>query len=523
MPLTHVCEWDPKTGYRRITVEEASAKFSSYTVPVEKSFFVCELCAQKIGLTKARKDTGTRYFYHSRGEQDKTCEDRQQTYDRPIAALNEHVMPIRIKVSGDTFSLQLGFFSPYKDSKQDLTCRKIKIATDFHRTYEYSFDRINSIGITYLDVGNRPSRVYGIEYVQPSIGLKKFWPTKVPGIDPSSGALFDKESGKLLPVGSKAYVGKPYYLMQRGRLCFHRDIDAKEIAHFQVGAFEWWYLYEISSQCFSERSAQFFLQRSIFLSEIPLEFYPIWPVYVTDPYFIYHEHAEMFFYLAGTYADLNSYPVTSEFLVPKSEPTQNGKLVKLFAPNKEQLLSLGTSGALGFSYLLKQALNMNCTAPSITVADYNGNVLEQDRYTKIPKAKGITISASFDGKVLLFQKGKIQEVLPLAGGEIATIDPISLDMEIRIYQGCDCVRTLAFQRENLSRDGENSDKDLVAKLSGCREDLISISHSFGAIAEKLKNYPKTKQWIYKVIRQGTLPRTAYNLLVRHIKTMDRRN
>ena len=96
-------------------------------------------------------------------------------------------------------------------------------------------------------------------------------------------------------------------------------------------------------------------------------------------------------------------------------------------------------------------------------------------------------------------------------------------MEIRIYQGCDCVRTLAFQRENLSRDGEISDQDLVAKLSGCREDLISISHSFGAIAEKLKNYPKTKQWIYKVIRQGTLPRTAYNLLVRHIKTMDRRN
>lgn len=103
MPLTHVCEWDPKTGYRRITVEEASAKFSSYTVPVEKGFFVCELCAQKIGLTKARKDTGTRYFYHSRGEQDKTCEDRQQSYDRPIATLNEHVMPIRIQVSGNTF------------------------------------------------------------------------------------------------------------------------------------------------------------------------------------------------------------------------------------------------------------------------------------------------------------------------------------------------------------------------------------------------------------------------------------
>ncbi|MCI8422290.1 MAG: hypothetical protein HFF50_01985 [Lawsonibacter sp.] len=148
-------------------MEEASAKFSSCTVPVEKGFFVCELCAQKIGLTKARKDAGTQYFYHSRGEQNKTCEDRQQSYERPIAALNEHVMPIRIQLSGNTFFLQLGFFSPYKDSKQVLGCQKIKIATDFHKTYEYLFDRISSTGVTYLNVGNYPSRVYGIEYVQP--------------------------------------------------------------------------------------------------------------------------------------------------------------------------------------------------------------------------------------------------------------------------------------------------------------------------------------------------------------------
>ena len=295
MPLTHVCEWDPKTGYQRITVEEASAKFSSYTVPVEKGLFVCELCAQKIGLTKARKDTGTRYFYHSRGEQDKTCEDRQQSYDRPIATLNEHVMPIRIQVSGNTFILQLGFFLPHKINAQDLRCEKIRIATDSHKPpYEYLFDRISSTGITYLNVGNCPSRGYSIEYVQPSIGLKKLWPAKVPGINPN-GALFDKESGKLLQTGGKAYAGKTYYLMQRGRIGFHSDINTKEIIRVRVRTSEWWYLYEISSQHFSEQAAQFFLQRSIFLSETPLNFYPIWPVYVADPYFIYHEQAEMFF------------------------------------------------------------------------------------------------------------------------------------------------------------------------------------------------------------------------------------
>ena len=522
MPLTHVCEWDSKTGYRRITVEEASAKFSSYTVPVEKGFFVCELCAQKIGLTKARKDTGTRYFYHSRGEQDKTCEDRQQSYDRPIAALNEHVMPIRIQLSGNTFLLQLGFFSPYKDSKQVLSCQKITIATDFHKTYEYSFDRISSTGITYLNVGNYPSRVYGIEYVQPSIGLKKFWPTRIPGINPN-GSLFDKETGKLLQTGGKAYTGKTYYLMQRGSIGIHSDISVKEIIRFEVRTFEWWYLYEIRSQRFSERAARFFLQRSIFLSETPLDFYPIWPACVADPYFIYHDQSEMFFYLAGTYADLKSYPITSEYLAPKSEPIENGKLVKIFAPNREQLFSLGVSGALGFSYLLRQDLNMRGTVPLVTVKDFDENTLEQDFYTSVPKKKGITISALFDGKIILLKNGRVQEELLLAGEGTTTVYPISLGLEIKIYQGCDCVRTIAFQKEALSCDGHIADQELAEKLSACHGPPIPVSHSFGAIVEKLRNYPKTKQWIYKAIRKGALPRTAYNLIVRYTETMDRRN
>ena len=523
MPLTHVCEWDPKTGYRRITVEEASAKFSSYTVPVEKGLFVCELCAQKIGLTKARKDTGTRYFYHSRGEQDKTCEDRQQSYDRPIATLNEHVLPIRIEISGNTFILQLGFFLPQKISAQDLRCEKIRIAADSHKPpYEYSFDRISSAGITYLNVGNCPSRVYGIEYVQPSIGLKKFWPTQVPGINPN-GALFDKESGKLLQTGGKASVRKTYYLMQRGTIGFHSDINVKEVRRFQVVTFEWWYLYEISSQRFSERAAQFFLQRSIFLSETPLDFYPIWPAYVADPYFIYHDQEEIFFYLAGTYADLKSYPITSEYPAPKSEPIEDGRLVKIFASSREQLLSLGVSGALGFSYLLQQDLNMRGTVPLVTVKDFEENILEQDLYTNIPKKKGVSISAPFDGKVILLQNGKVQKELLLAGEGATTVYPISLGMEIKIYQGCDCVRTVTFQKETLSCDSRIADQELIEKLSACHDTPISVSHSFGAIAEKLRNYPKTKHWIYKAIHKGALPRTAYNLLIRYAETIERTN
>ena len=76
MPLTHVRVWDSQFGYRPITVEEADELYN-YEVPSNRGYFICELCAQNVGFSKARIDTGTRYFYHSSAAQNKDCEDRQ--------------------------------------------------------------------------------------------------------------------------------------------------------------------------------------------------------------------------------------------------------------------------------------------------------------------------------------------------------------------------------------------------------------------------------------------------------------
>ena len=128
MPLTHVCVWDSKIGYRRITVEKANELYP-YEVSARGSQFVCELCAQNVGFSKARVDTGTRYFFHSSAEQNKECEDRQiqlsQSGTQRLVSLNSHVMPLRLVVTGAMFSLQLGFFYP-PDNKAH--CDKIKIA-----------------------------------------------------------------------------------------------------------------------------------------------------------------------------------------------------------------------------------------------------------------------------------------------------------------------------------------------------------------------------------------------------------
>lgn len=229
MPLTHVCVWDSKIGYRRITVEKANELYP-YEVSARGSQFVCELCAQNVGFSKARVDTGTRYFFHSSAEQNKECEDRQiqlsQSGTQRLVSLNSHVMPLRLVVTGAMFSLQLGFFYP-PDSKAH--CDKIKIAGDSHQVYEYSFERIERIGTTYLSVGSIPSQIYCVEYINANPELRRFWSNNIPGIN-QAGSFFDGRTGQILQSGGKAYAGNFYYLLQRHPIyTFPADIEAIEI------------------------------------------------------------------------------------------------------------------------------------------------------------------------------------------------------------------------------------------------------------------------------------------------------
>lgn len=53
MPLTHVCVWDGKAGYRRVSIEEACSMYP-YTVAANSEIFVCSLCAQSVGLSAHR-------------------------------------------------------------------------------------------------------------------------------------------------------------------------------------------------------------------------------------------------------------------------------------------------------------------------------------------------------------------------------------------------------------------------------------------------------------------------------------
>lgn len=511
MPLTHVCVWDSKIGYRRVTIEEANEQIS-HEVPAKNSPFVCELCAQNVGFSKARTDTGTRYFFHSSAEQNKECEDRQiqlsQSGTQQLVSLNSHIMPLRLSVTESVFSLQIGFFCP-PDHKA--YCDKIKIAGDSGQIIkEYSFERIERIGITYLSVGSIPSRNYCVEYVNANTELKRYWSDKIPGVD-LNGSLFDGRTGQILQPGGKAYSENFYYLLQQRPLSDDsEDIEVTEITRTNSSTV--WYLYRICTKSFSESAAKFFLKHAAFLTEKPTRFYPIWPAYVQDPYFIYHNSAEFYFYLCGDDAELKSYPAAANVL-----STEDGRLYKLYTREREQLVSLGKSGALGFSYLIKRPLSKKALLPVITISDQSGNILSEECYTKLPKSKCISVSCLYDGKAVFQRKGKTEYIYKLSAEQSLTIDRLSFDTDIHFYQGCDHIRSIHFVREKANIDVLALDAALVKELNACSGPMIPITHAVGSFASKLLRYPQTQRWLYIALRRGKISRAALHLLRKTIQ------
>lgn len=293
---------------------------------------------------------------------------------------------------------------------------------------------------------------------------------------------------------------------------FPADIEAIEIAKTRANSFNSWYLYKIRIKRFSERSAKFFLKYAIFLTEKPTKFYPIWPAYIQDPYFIYHNSAEFYFYLCGDDAELKSYPATANVL-----GTQDGKLYKLYTREREQLISLGKSGALGFSYLVKQPLRKKAPLPAIIISDHSGNTLNEESYAKLPKLKCISVSCPYDGKAVVQRNGKTEYVYKLSGEEHLTIDELSFGTEIHFYQGCDYIRSIHFEQETVNMDVMLLDAVLVKKLSSCSGPMIPVTHAVGSFVSKFSKYPRTQKWLCMALRRGEISRTALNLLRKTIQ------
>lgn len=105
--LTHVSMKYGDSGWKHVTAEEAEALFPKQSVSAGTRQFICECCGQYISFTK--DGINVRHFKHSRGEEDKTCEERvARNAECEIVQYNTYDFPLRLALDDTDFNLSIG-------------------------------------------------------------------------------------------------------------------------------------------------------------------------------------------------------------------------------------------------------------------------------------------------------------------------------------------------------------------------------------------------------------------------------
>lgn len=517
--LTHVCMWKEKS-WRPITAEEAAILHPGGTVSAHSGLFMCELCGQYVTLTDG--DVRKRYFKHSAFEKSKDCPER--TFGAGYSILYDsqyHELPIRITdVSSSSFRFEIGLIrAPISCLTKDFRIViKPKGISDI--CYIFSKERLNYDNITYLSVGEIPFESYTINFQNGCDKLHDFWPDDVKGID-SNGTLFEKYSGKKVLYDADVEIKKEYYLLKRGsrieRSC--KDMSIKKIMQKQIG-WQTWTLYLISATDFNEDTAKFFLDFHCRLTDYPISLQLIWPLHIEGNYLVKHNQNSMYMFVTGNVGALKTFPsVNVRKFDYNNEQNKTPMIYEIDCSDKQQLISVGRSKALKYTYLWKEALDNGASIPEVLVTDLDGVQIASGNMNILPRNKTLRFESKFDGEIVISINSHIIDKRKIKADKIIELDGIAFGLCIKVVIGLDSIWQINVKKQKAIV--VNDEDKFLQRINNSAGKMIIVPHSLNNILIGMQCYPRVCQWIRNCIKKGVINEQAYRKLqdiYRTIKT-----
>lgn len=159
--------------------------------------------------------------------------------------------------------------------------------------------------------------------------------------------------------------------MKRGyvyrRTC--SGIRIQEITQKRIG-WETWTLYIVSASAFNEEAARFYLGFHCRLTEHPVSLQPVWPLFVEGNYIVKHNQNNMYMLIEGNISTVNTFP--SVMVRQLNYNSHQPKLYEVFCSDRQQLISIGRTQALQYTYFWKEPLNQTSLRPKVSVTDIAG-------------------------------------------------------------------------------------------------------------------------------------------------------
>jgi hypothetical protein len=375
---------------------------------------------------------------------------------------------------------------------------------------------LNYNGITYLPIGERPFEKYTLTFQNGNDILREFWPAEIKGIDPE-GTLFEKDSGKKLSYDADVEIDKEYYLLTR-RYMYVKSYDNIRIQKLVQKRFglEAWTLYEVSASTFNEDAARFYLDFHCRLTDCPVSLRPVWPLFVEGNYFVKHNQSRMFVLVEGNVAAIRTFPTATVHRLNQNE--SQPKLYEVRCSNRQQLISVGRTQTLQYTYFWKELLDKVGSHPQISVTDLSGVEVAPGETDTLPRNKTLCFQSSFDGELVISYHGRVADRRKMSADQYIELDGLSYGFSVQAVIGLDVIWEVDFKKpQSVSA---NDEIDMLKQITHVSGATIPIPHSLRNILAGMSQYPQICQWIQKRIKIGTINEQSYRRLQKAYRYMN---
>lgn len=281
--LTHVSMKYGDSGWKHVTAEEAEALFPKQSVPAGTRQFICECCGQYVSFTK--DGINVRHFKHSRGEEDKTCEERvARNAECEIVQYNTYDFPLRLALDDTDFNLSIGI------PQCAIKTKDIKVTVQGKREggHEYIIRNEAASGLVWLDLNKDIANSYKIK----TESRYPNWPEIIAGINPA-GTFFDSYGGRRLHEGDEVYAEHDYYMLRKGFEYGRPSMNTNEVLKIGLNG-DIWRVYKVRVRSITYDTTAFFLPFSLNLVKDPIDMKVLWPPVVNVDETYYHDSNEVY-------------------------------------------------------------------------------------------------------------------------------------------------------------------------------------------------------------------------------------
>lgn len=504
--LTHVSIRDEELGWRHITVEEASDLFPRQTVSASDRVFMCELCGQYVPF--ANPSRGKRYFMHSRGEENKNCQERVlRSSEYPLLQTSRYLLPLKIVLGTlwQSFTLAIGI--PKIDAP-DADAQVILVGKEPEPHQFFLAERMADKGLTWLNLGQD----IGNQYFIRTKGFRAaYWPEKIPGVNPD-GALFDSIGGKMLYPGDEVVEGHDYYLLTDSMPPYCGSIHCSEVARNSISG-KIWRVYKIRATTFSSDTVRYFLLLHMHLVKKKVSLTLLWPPTVNVKGTEFHNSNTI-------YVAHNGNKNLQLLLLPTGQeaPQQRNGYFCVKSNGFQQMAAVhyhdGQRSQSNHTMLWKGSITKDDREPGVVISDGNGIPLTESDYTNLPAKGFLRILAPFDGKIIVTRGNKVHDIQIIKSEELKTVE-ISFGETIKLFQGNDIARTISFRRPYQGQETPFVAK-LLQLLRKPTMKYTSVKHTMGSVIHRIPMSLELKKELYTCVRNSKMPTEAYRYLIDYL-------